>query len=581
MTLLPALERLSPRLLERRSDRRLEVPTWVAALAVIGAALVYLIVAWGNAVPALWLDEINMLGNSRVLAGTTPEWELVGPGYMPGLALLMAPFWWFTSSAQAVYVAGLALTSVIALLTIWPLSKIVHHYGVSQRVAVVLASLIMVSPARSFLSNFMLSDSLLLLTICLVFLSARRLAADWALSSALILGLTTAASVLAHGRGVSVAIAVGLWCLYHLRQGRKSALILAVSTGLALSIGAFLLYRWLSESLYRSDTRLSIDQRIYEQDILDIAGTVSGQLWYLTLAWPLIAIAGVALVVHRWRLDPVSRLIVIAAVMTFALSVQQMQGSDTFNRLDTWFYGRYNDAVWTVIAAIGLALLTRVRWPAFNLLAVLGTVVVGAAMYLLQVPQIPKEMFWQAVHVPGVAPWLSTGNYSEQGDQNWMWLSTLPTLIAALFALLALVRFWLIPVLALMWVTLGLLHDQGTADLLVGDRSVNADPLGVSDLPQSARLGATSDLQSGANALVFFADQRQGQVALVDGPDAVGQVDLLWGSYKAPGPLAAGAKVHSERGSGSIVLWVYPGTVFDELASQGKLQDKPDWLVED
>lgn len=543
----------------------------MAGVAVLITITVYIAVAWGSGRPAFAMDEINMLGNSRVIAGETPVWELSGLGFMPGLAILLAPVWWFTSSATVVYVTGLILTSVLAVLTIWPLSHIVRWVGVSPTVSVVVASVIMVAPARSFYANFMLSESLLLLCLCILLLVARRASSSWTLTQAILLGLSVGLIVLSHGRAVAIAVAVGIWCLAQIRRDRIWLPILSAGTGVVASLGALWLYLICSKALYGDEARLDRLGEGPVRTLSDLVATGAGQLWYLTLAWPLVGVVGAAVVARRVRTDPVMLLLGLATVLTFVLSVQQIKTSDSPVRLDTWFYGRYNDPLWTVLAALGLAVLVRMRWPLVNVVAVVATAVVGGLMYWTNVPRIPENMFWQAVHVPGVAPWLNTGDYATSGAQNWPWLSVMPTALTALLALLALIRFWLIPVLAALWITTGLLHDSGTQDEIAGPRPVHSDPWGVDKFPESARLGVEPELAMVINNIAYHASDQP--VRRLEAQHAVGEVDVLWTRANASIPSADGAKVLANSASRFALVWVYPGPLQDQMDAEGLLTE--------
>jgi len=108
----------------RRSDFSWQPSKWLAVVAVLVAAVLYAIIAWSARFPSIPLDEIMMVGNSRVIAGVSGHWTLFGGGYMPGLAILMAPAWWFTDSAVVVYQVGIWITVALSLLAILPLSAI-------------------------------------------------------------------------------------------------------------------------------------------------------------------------------------------------------------------------------------------------------------------------------------------------------------------------------------------------------------------------------------------------------------------------------------------------------------------------
>ncbi len=184
-------------------------PAWVPILAVAAAVMTHGVVAWGEAFPLLPFDEITMVGSSRVVAGQSP-WMLSDAGFMPGLAVLLAPAWWFTDDGLLVYRVGLWMTVALGLAAIWPLGELVVRTGFSRRAGVTIAAVVMIAPARALISNVMLSETALLLAVATLLVVADTFSRRPSVAHALALGAAMGATVLAHGRGVAVVVvAVG------------------------------------------------------------------------------------------------------------------------------------------------------------------------------------------------------------------------------------------------------------------------------------------------------------------------------------------------------------------------------------
>ena len=561
-------------ILERRADATLDAPRLVAVLAVVLSVAVHAAVAWGSLTPVFALDEVVMVGNAKVASGVGPTWQLRGAGFMPGLGMVLAPLWWLLGEAPLVYAAGVWIAAALGVATVWPLARIVTRFGATPTTSVVIAALITIAPSRALLSNYLLSESLMLFMLCWMVVAAMRWLDSPRAARSLLFGASVAGVVLAHGRGVAVAVAMGVWVLMRVRRDWWAPPLVAATSGALLSVVAFVMYRWCSSQLFATDPRVSGTFGLAsDASPLDVAGVAAGQLWYLTLAWPLVGVLGMAALLHRVRRDPLAGLLVLVAAAMLALSVYQFTPPFGPDRLDGWFYGRYVDPAWAVISAIGLAYAVRVRWPVVTASTVGVTGAVGGAMMALTAPHVDVDEFWVSVHVLGVEPWLSLEAYADSVPQNWLWLAWLPTLLCALLGTLAFVRWWLLPVLGALWTGLTITTDLSDVDVLAGDRSYVADPYHMSDLPPEARIGADPELGQDLNMLAFYSGSRS--IAWVEGRDAPASVDVFYAPFRVTSPEEHGARRLAGTESEHVVGWVMPGPVQDELARDGQLVEAP------
>lgn len=136
-----------------------------AALTVLLAILVH-----GNAVrdatgPVWPEDEVGPLGNSWVIAGAGEPWNLSYLPYSPGWSVVIAPAWWFTTDPATVYRVAAVMSALAALAAIAPLAALVRRVGLSPALAVGVSAVVVMAPARSVMSNYVLTENFLVLMI--------------------------------------------------------------------------------------------------------------------------------------------------------------------------------------------------------------------------------------------------------------------------------------------------------------------------------------------------------------------------------------------------------------------------------
>lgn len=561
--------RWTDRVLARRPDYDWRPPAWVPVVAVAIAAVVYSVVAWSARYPVIGLDEVIMVANSHVIAGEAGAWQLSGAGFMPGLALLLAPVWWFTDNAVVVYQVGIWITVGLALLAIWPLSAIAQRAGVSRRVGVVVSSVVVMAPARTLLSNYLLAESAMLVTTAALLVAAERLWSRRRDVDALLFGAATGAAVLTHGRGVATAVAAGLWALMLLRHDSRRGLIAGTSALLG-SLAAYAMYRVVTGEALANDIRVNaVFDDLSGRDLgASLAGVV-GQLWYATIAWPAVAVIG-AIAVIRWRrTGGMMGFVLLAVPLALLLSAVQLNPRDGLVRIDLWFYGRYMDNWWTILAVLGLALLVRVKWAAMSAVVVGVSGVLGLGMLLVTVRSFRPGGRWVDMHVLGLSPWLNIEAYAEGEPQSWTYIVLTGLALTVLVLAIALMRVWVIPTLAILWMWLSIAQDDQGIDPGLGARNPAADHYSLGLIPPDATVGIDKNLDATANLIAFAAYPRH--VVKVDPaapPDGVDVVYLLFLHTTEPPP---GVTLLEPTRSQRFEAWIYPGALADRLAASGDL----------
>lgn len=554
----------------RRGDFAWNPSRRLAWGAVVTAAALYSVIAWSARFPVIPLDEVVMVGNSRVISGVSGEWTLSGGGFMPGLAILMAPVWWFTQSAVVVYQVGIWITVALSLLAIWPLSAIAERAGLSRNGGVIVSALVVMAPARSLLANYLLSDSALLLATAALVVAGDRL---WVLRrnvDALWFGVTVGATVLAHGRGVGTAVAAGLWGLLLLRRSRQRATI-AMASALVFAFAAFLLYTKITGALLSSDARVGGSfGDLSGRDVGASLASGVGQLWYGTLAWPAVAVLG-GLALLRWRRGGMASLVLLGSATALVLATFQLDPQRGLTRIDPWFYGRYMDQWWPILAVVGLAVLVRVKWPLMAALTLGVSAVSGLGMLFITVPSIPRGMGWEDIHVLGISPWLRLDDYANGREQSWGVIVLTAIALTLLVLALGLMRVWVLPILAALWIWLSIAQDVQGIDLRLGDRAPSREVFGLGLLPADATIGVDEGIGQDGNMLVFAAaPTRLVEVDPLAPPNGVDVVYVSWLKANAEPP---GVKIFAPTVGTLFDVWIEPGALQDRMDAQGLLSE--------
>jgi len=555
----------------RRSDFSWQPSKWLAVVAVLVAAVLYAIIAWSARFPSIPLDEIMMVGNSRVIAGVSGHWTLFGGGYMPGLAILMAPAWWFTDSAVVVYQVGIWITVALSLLAILPLSAIAKRAGLSRHAGVIVSAAVVMAPARSLLANYLLSESALLLATATLVVVADRLWDRRSAADALWFGAAVGAVVLSHGRGVGTAVAAGVWVLLLLRRDPKRAILAGVSALVAV-LGAYLLYRSVTTSVLGSDGRVeNAFGDLAGRDLWASVASAVGQVWYATIAWPAVAVLG-AMAMWRWRRrGGMPALVGLAIPIALIVSTVQLNPHAGLTRMDPWFYGRYMDQWWPILAVVGLAVLIRVKWPLMSIVALGASVVSGLAMLFITVPSMPKGMRWVDTHVLGLTPWLRLDAYANGRDQSWGVIVLTGIALTILLLVLGFIRVWVVPTLAVLWIWLSIAQDAQGIDIRLGNRAPIMDALGINILPEGVAAGIDKDMGDLGNFVVFESGAHP--IESVDPLNPPRGMDFVYVSRMHASEAPPGVKIFAPTVDLAFVCWVEPGELQDRMGAQGLLVD--------
>ncbi|WP_341856572.1 hypothetical protein [Brachybacterium sp. GPGPB12] len=207
----------------------------IAVAAVLACTWLYWDIAQTALAPRTPWDEGHPMQTARWIAGERGLTPVSGSGYYPGWAVMIAPVWWFTDDAYAVYTAAVWIGNLLALATIAPLAAIARRFGVSWPQGIAISAVVMMFPGRSLLADYALSERPLMLFYALTALAVHRLweKPSWGRAAAPLAAATGAFFI--HSRALAPLGTVAIWFLcFCLRNWR---------IGLAGAAGAVLVWR--------------------------------------------------------------------------------------------------------------------------------------------------------------------------------------------------------------------------------------------------------------------------------------------------------------------------------------------------
>ncbi|WP_375000324.1 hypothetical protein [Aeromicrobium sp. CTD01-1L150] len=591
----------SPETTEPVVSRSWTVLAWVAPLVCL-AVNVY--VLWGTTWPAFPYDEVTLLQMARMLAGEEVPDMIRGAGYYPGWAVLITPVWWFTSDPSVAYQASLWLGVVVSLATIWPLTQIARRFGLAAAPAVVVASFVMVLPARAVQADFSMSERLVTLFLACAVLAAFRVAERPSLLRHLVLAATLGLLLFSHVRMSVVLGAAAVWLLIriprHAWPSVAGLVMVALSYVAATRAGNALNEALLGRTLTREDALL---QRISDSRPELFLRVGIGQSWYQSLAsFGLVAVGLVVIVLlvwrelRRWDFGAVTFLFGATTAVVFVSLAQWANDHllyiNPWVRLDAWVYGRYIDPVATIVVLVGVcALLVGVSRS-----VAAWAVGMNALVWLLGFGYLTREVpTWGYVtpaHIPGILPW-----HHLLPSEPW------PRDVGILPSLVNENRIWIIAPLCVLAVLVAALATRRRPAVVAGGLVVLAGLATVISAGPSAQFhddeNHSVDMRDQLEPLITFGPDHPIGYARgcrsSEGIEATGQNYL--GYVVAPSPMPQVDSADDIPDDMTIVLacehwetsrelgarrldtasvyashvWVMPGELQDELEDEGRL----------
>ncbi|ALX05325.1 MULTISPECIES: hypothetical protein [Aeromicrobium] len=345
---------------------------WVVSVGLlVGLVLLNLYVALSAAAPRTPYDEIGVLQASRLLSGEGTVTKTLSLGYYPGAGLFLAPIWWFTQDGATVYAAAIHVNILVGLLTVVPLTFLGRRLGLTTPQAVAAASVVMLLPARTAVSDYVLAEQSLALFAAWAMVAAYRL---WDRPTVPNVGWFVLATLLAyftHARALVLVLVAGIWLLLLVRRRWQTALVGLVLLGVGQRLVAWLAGLVVSE--------VTVDGFGQGTSLLGKLTSLGGIFARVTLVqtWAqlcatlgLVVIGGLVLTRHTWSDLRLRRAVgpdgfvwglgVAAALLSFvAWSSTTSHVYPDGPRFDSWTYTRYIDPFVTGVVLVGLAAVIR------------------------------------------------------------------------------------------------------------------------------------------------------------------------------------------------------------------------------
>ncbi len=437
----------------------------IATIAVVIAAAISIVVAWGAGYPSFPYDEIDQLQMSRLLAGMDMP-KVTGGGYYPLWSLLLAPLWWLTSDPFAVYTGAIAIGVVVGLAAIAPLAAIARRFRLSTSQAIAAAAVTVTIPAVAVQSDYALSERMLFFVTSVAVLAAWRLWERPTHARAILFGLALGALYFTHVRVLAVVLAAAVWIVLFAFRNWRVAFTGAIALA-AFTIAAHVGGRELNELLLGSFNQgegLLDTLRASRPGLL--LRSALGQAWSQVVGtFGLAAIGFVVIVRSSWlelrRLRAGRATFVLGIVIAAFLLTTIKWASDyhlytrPWRRIDTWLYGRYFDSIAIILVVIAVAVIVRgirratVLWSIGLSLAV----IVPSVLWIGR--EAPLWAYRTPAHIPGVMPWwgllptseVPPGEIPTLFNDGRFWVVASLTALASLVVILALRRFTTVLVL--------------------------------------------------------------------------------------------------------------------------------------
>jgi hypothetical protein len=574
-----------------RLGRALRPDAWFAVAAALVATLVLVLIAANRTFPVFFGDEIGYLANSLSISGGH-DLQISADSYYPGWSLLLAPLWWVTSDALAVYRIAVILSTLSAIAMIPVLALLGRRLGLRPAPAVVAASAAALLPGHALMAGFALAESFLGLVVAGCVLLAVVAAQTGSVRAFALFGATAGFAFVVHGRVVSLAAAALLWGLVLLARRRPRAGVALVTTTVLVAGGGYLLYRHLDLTLYRSAGREGdCIGKLFGSDPGPVALASGGQFWFAVVSTAGLVLPGILLIAgsaaREWRARRPgwATWFGVGAAGLVVVSVTYVSGAvGSAERLDVYVYGRYVEPVTDVVAFLGLVLLAR-HVPRLVAGVIAAVFAVTAVTYGLVagflVPTARGTVHgWNPMNVFGLAAFDWIEPPSDASLPLLVAGVVTGVVLAALLALRLIVRnpVWMLAVAVVAFAAGSVVGQYRTVvpsyaqyrtafTLAAVARSLPEATVSYDTAPDPVRHVASGAISQNAYQFLLAPEV----VPVVDSREGLPDTDLSIGRQFWPEGEGAGWRrvaVDSRYDNG---LWVRPGALQDRLERSARL----------
>ena len=333
-------------------------------------------------------DEPAQLAMARWLSGGV-RWNMFDHStWRPGMALLMAPLFWFTDNTGTImhggYLIGAALGGIAAVLLARLATRLT---SLSPTACVLAAGAIAIAPPSLSATAFVWAEAIVTVTFLATLALLLRFYDEPRLGTGLATVAMAALGFVGHSRLLPLLALVAVLLVVRCIMAR--AWLVGGAVVGALLVFAFAAYE-LAEAVFdavwerpaSSNTVDTVVKRLPK--VTDNLSSALGQTWYQLVATAgLMAFGGGVLVVRALRRrnhgfpNAVIRDARLVLIVTAPLIVVSMVFMSNRTRSDHRIYGRYNDAILWPVLIVGIAWLLQLRgtrYPRAAAAAIVGVV---------------------------------------------------------------------------------------------------------------------------------------------------------------------------------------------------------------
>ncbi len=354
--------------------------------------------------PFVYTDELGYWGHAANLTGNTWSGVMNGmPWYAFGYSLLLAPLFLITTDTVRLYRMAVFLNAVLGMLSLVIAYKVVLRVKLQFAQVSVRSAWVFMAVSYSayiFNSHIAWSETLLSFLMWLIWYEIILLEESPKCWKSVLLGVTVGYSYMVHNRMLAVAVAVLLIVFFLLWSKRIKAYHLAC---MAAAVVVVLLLNSVMKDYLKfllgensvlqkmginadfgnsntfSDQIMKIKQIFTFDGFKRFLMNTVGQIWQILSATYLLAGIGIAFCVRKvyenikkkeiislYLFPMLALLFTILITSLFFIEGNVSTMGETV-RIDTFFYGRYNDVLMGLLILMALFVLcTRTQVKAYN-----------------------------------------------------------------------------------------------------------------------------------------------------------------------------------------------------------------------
>jgi hypothetical protein len=338
-------------------------------------------------------DEPAQLAMARWISGGT-RWNMFdSSSWRPGMAVLMAPLFWFTDDWELITHGGLLICAALGGVGAVLLARLATRLTrLSPTMCILFSAAIALAPASLSATAFVWAEALVTVTFLGCVTLVLRFYDEPRLMTGVWATVVAACGLTSHSRLMPLVPTVAVLLIFRCALDRAwmRAVLLAISAAVTTALSfafAQVVYSAVWDDPASTNTVGTIIKRLPKLD--DNGRSAVGQIWYqLAATAGLTAIGAGVLVIRSLRrrrergsehavVTRDARLLVLMVAPLVLASIVFMSGR---TRTDHRIYGRYNDAVLWPVLIIALAWLVQLRTNPARKRAAAGLLAVAAAI---------------------------------------------------------------------------------------------------------------------------------------------------------------------------------------------------------